>query len=264
MFPQPSKTFNNNFFTPKKREPISKDKIIDIQKLVHQNNNNELIITTDINIIFGGRACSGQHTTIEVLKDPCYSPRYTKLSCDQPPEVKCQTFSVINRVNFEVQNYTLRFISTPGLFRETYQKEEPKWDNTKVMTMIANNLDKEVTYLNGLILFISFEGGINEQDIQSILWYQVYFKDQGLKMALCVTHSDKHLEKEWRDHILNEINSHQELSKLIKNGDMNILFMGCVDLARYTNEEQLLEAYKLVFAMRDEMFKFIFDCKDRM
>jgi len=86
-------------------------------------------------------------------------------------DTKFQSFSIKNRQTLEqtLQEYTINVIDTPGTF-EVKAKDDnsPERTNEAITETIAKCLENEITNLNVIILFVTFEAGINPQDIESM------------------------------------------------------------------------------------------------
>jgi len=77
-------------------------------------------------------------------------------------------------------------------------------------------------------------------------------------MALCITRSDTK-DLNWRKNISGQLTQHSELAPLIKENDIQILFMGCIEpkSGTYYNLSHLFEGYQKVYNMRKKLLEFI-------
>jgi len=199
-----------------------------------------------------------------VLKDPCFSPEKASIFSEtQNP--KFVSFAINNRNDTIVQKYTISIIDSPGLF-EVKDKEhiDAERTNEVIAQTIARCLENEITNIHCMIMFVTFEAGINRDDIESMKLFLDLFGGSGVSVALCVTHADKHADS-WRNSIKEQILRHPELSILLEKEKMPIMFMGCVDTTDklYSSEEDLTEDYKNVYEMRKDMLQFIFAAKEK-
>jgi len=73
-------------------------------------------------------------------------------------------------------------------------------------------------------------------------------KKKKLPMLLCLTHADK-CNEDKRQHILNEIKKHPDLTIYFENNDIELIFMGCVDhkFQDYPDQDTISDFYELVF-----------------
>jgi len=122
----------------------------------------------------------------------------------------------------------------------------------------------EITHINCIIMFLTFEAGINRDDIEAMKLFLNMFSGTDVTVALCVTHADKH-SNSWRESIKEQLTKHHELSALIDREKMAILFMGCVDTLgkSYTDDSVLQEDYVSVYNMRKEMLEVIFSAQQK-
>jgi len=113
-------------------------------------------------------------------------------------------------------------------------------------------------------MFATFEAGINRDDIASMKLFLDMFGGCGVKVALVISHADKHGEP-WRDSLKDQIMRHGELSQMITEEKMEIYFIGCVDVhdKQFSDPEDLEEAYKDVYTMRADILTFIFGAKEK-
>jgi len=258
---------SNSFWkktSKEKKTPLDENKINQTKLEIYKNNQYEFVSTETRNILLCGRTRSGKSTTMGVLKDPCYVPRNTSIFSEtQNP--KFQSFAINNRYEKLVEKFTINIIDSPGLF-EVRGKEssESERSNEMISQTIAKCLENEITNINGIILFSTFEAGINQQDILAMKIFLDMFGGCGVSVCLCITHADKHTEK-WCESIKSELTQHKELAPLIEREKMPILFMGCVNYNDkvYTSADDLLDDWKSVYGWRKELLDWIFAANNR-
>jgi len=222
------------------------------------------VATETRNVLLCGRTRSGKTTVMNVLKDPCHSPTNRSIFSEtQNP--RFQSFSINNRADAEVQKFTIHIIDSPGLF-EVKDKDsmEQKRPNEVIASTIATCLENEITNIHCIVMFATFEAGINRDDIESMKVFLDMFGGSGVSVALCVTHADKH-GVGWRQEIRDELMLHPDLAALVEEEKMAIHFMGCVNVddRPYYDEEQMKEDYVSVYKMRQDMLEFIFGAKEK-
>jgi len=258
---------SNSFWkktSKEKKTPLDENKINQTKLEIYKNNQYEFVSTETRNILLCGRTRSGKSTTMGVLKDPCYVPQNTSIFSEtQNP--KFQSFAINNRYEKLVEKFTINIIDSPGLF-EVRGKEssESERSNEMISQTIAKCLENEITNINGIILFSTFEAGINQQDILAMKIFLDMFGGCGVSVCLCITHADKHTEK-WCESIKSELTQHKELAPLIEREKMPILFMGCVNYNDkvYTSADDLLDDWKSVYGWRKELLDWIFAANNR-
>jgi len=259
-------TSNSEFWNKKKTEkkPLDQSQVNSVKKQIYDHNEFEFVETDVRNCLLCGRTRSGKTTTMGVLKDPCFSPEKASIFSEtQNP--KFVSFAINNRNDTIVQKYTISIIDSPGLF-EVKDKEhiDAERTNEVIAQTIARCLENEITNIHCMIMFVTFEAGINRDDIESMKLFLDLFGGSGVSVALCVTHADKHSDS-WRNSIKEQILRHPELSILLEKEKMPIMFMGCVDTTDklYNSEEDLTEDYKNIYEMRKDMLQFIFAAKEK-
>lgn len=252
------------FASRKTREGVAEKQRDAIRKEVYLHNEYEFVETETRNCLLCGRTRSGKTTTMGVLKDPCYSPKGNNIFSEtQNP--KFQSFSINNRAETAVQKFTINIIDSPGLFEvKDMHSIDAERTNEVIAQTIAKCLENEITNIHCIVMFLTFEAGINRDDIAAMKVFLDMFGGCGVSVALCVTHADKHNDK-WRTDIEEQLLRHPEISTLVKQENMSVLFMGCVntDDKAYYDEESLMEDYKSVYEMRQKLLELIFAAQEK-
>jgi len=260
----PSPVSTKAFFSRKKKDVLSEQQMADVQMAIYRHNEYEFVETETRNCLLCGRTRSGKTTTMGVLKDPCFSPKSQSIF-SETQDPKFQSFSINNRANTCVQKFTINIIDTPGLFevKDKNSIEEERTNEVLAQT-IAKCLENEITHIHCIIMFLTFEAGINRDDIEAMKLFLDMFSGTDVTVALCVTHADKHSDS-WRESIKEQLTKHHELSALIDREKMAILFMGCVDTLdkSYTDDSVLQDDYVSVYNMRKEMLEVIFSAQQK-
>ncbi len=236
-----------------------------VKQEVFKNNEYKMIQTQNRNVLCAGKSRSGKTTTICTIKNPCYTPDADSIFSGTY-NCKYQTFAIKNQKQDKVSEYTLHIVDTPGTFEiKASSDKDTARSNDIIEDIIGKCLENEITGINLILLFASFETGINPQDIDSIKIFLKLFGGSGVSIALVITRADKH-NRAWRESRRKEIMEHNELSELLKNENIKIFFMGCVDESSSVNmnERQLKRAYRNVYRMREELLKFIFEAEKRV
>lgn len=252
------------FFTRKERTGLSDSQRDAMRRDVYTHNEFEFVETETRNILLCGRTRSGKTTTMGILKDPCFSPQGCSIF-SETHNPKFQTFAINNKAETVVQKFTINIIDTPGLF-EVKDKDNIDTERTNevIAQTITKCLENEITNIHCIILFLTFEAGINRDDIAAMKLFLEMFGGCGVSVALCVTHADKHNDT-WRKSIREQLLQHPELSELVKQESMQILFMGCVDTKdrTYFDEDTLKDDYLSVYEMRKEMLELVFAAREK-
>jgi len=197
------------------------------------------------------------------LKDPCHSPKKETIFSDTV-NPKFQSFSINNRSETKVQKFTINVIDTPGLFEvKASDAKEGSRTNEVISNTISKCLQNEITGIHAIVIFVTFEGGINPYDIEAMKVFLQMFGGSGVKISLCITRADVH-SLSWRQDRIDDLMKHSVFKQLVEEEKMVILFMGVADSSRYESETQYQKTLKTVYNMRKAMLDFIFNATDRV
>jgi len=199
-----------------------------------------------------------------MIKNPCYEPKNDSIFAETV-NTKFQTFSIKNKYENVVKEFTLSIIDSPGTFEIRSNDDTLKARTDEEITrMIGQCLDNEITHLHVIVMFCTFEVGISTEDIESIKLFLQMFGGSGVTICLCVTRADRH-NPEWRAQRKTEIMKHDELASLITENNMKVMFMGCVDIkgVPFREKDDLHDAYVDTYEMRKELLTMIFEANTR-
>lgn len=246
-----------------------------VKKEVYSMNKYILVNTEQRNILLCGRTRSGKTTAIRVLKNPCYQPEKDTIF-SETFEAKFSSFALSNKVatpdssgsgDAQEEKYTVNVIDTPGLFEVKAATDDQKArTNEQIQGIISKCLEHEITGVHAVILFASFETGINPEDLAALETFLEMFGGSGVRIGLCITRADRH-NATWRRERQKEIMQHEKLKEMITRENIEVLFLGCVEAtgaAVQLTEDQLWNAYRNVYQMRKQVLEFIFDAKTRV
>merc|ERR1712137_1442115 len=136
--------------------------------------------------------------------------------------------------------------------------------NEVIAQTIAKCLDNEITNIHVIMLFVTFEAGINPNDIKAMEIFLDMFGGNGVKICLCITHADNH-DIKWQRTRVEELHRFEATKHLIETENMEILFMGCAGSTHnIRTEDELLKQYKKVYLMRRKMLETIFSATERV
>jgi len=264
---------------------------------ITRQNEFELIETETRNVLLLGKTRSGKSTAVSVLKDPCYEPKDFSLF-SETVEAKFQSFSIKdNQMRDEItgpviKKYTINVIDTPGLFEvKAIGDTMETRTNDSIISTISKCLENEITKLNCVMMFASFDAGVDENDVESIKIFAKLFgkrsipassssssaaaaasvsavpskSETGLRIALCITRSDKH-DAKWCKGIAEQVMRHPQLAPIIKENDIKILFMGCIEPlgGGFYNFDHLFKGYSRIYFLRKNVLEFIINSPDQV
>merc|ERR1712137_1031336 len=148
-------------------QELPADVIKSVQLQIQANNEHVLINSEHRNVLMVGRTRSGKSTTLEVLKDPCYTPPNDTIF-SETVDSKCWSFALKRRSqDGRTVDYSLNLIDTPGLFEVKGGQSGEERTNEVIKNTISQCLENEITHIHAIIMFVTFEAGINREDIQA-------------------------------------------------------------------------------------------------
>ncbi|CAF1633759.1 unnamed protein product [Didymodactylos carnosus] len=154
------------------------------------------------NILLLGRTRSGKTTMKNMLKDPRHiSDGLTLYSQTKYP--------TLNQIKIDDHNMQLNIIDTPGLFDRQLLK------NKDILNLIDKFLSEEqISKKLHLICFcVSFESGINEDDIQSIKTFIDHFGFDIAKNSCFIVTRSESKSNEQREKLHDEIMNDQHFKE---------------------------------------------------
>jgi GTP-binding protein EngB required for normal cell division len=255
---------NNSLLSPAaKKKSLSKEQIQQIHDSIRDRNRYPIVETNTRNVLIVGRTRTGKSTAIEVLKDPCYIAKGTTSLFSDTEDARYQSFTVHDGI--EKTKSTLHIIDTPGL-KEVKKINEVARSDEYILSAINHCLCNEVTKLNALLLFISFELGVTKDDIQAFNELIKNFAHSNVKIGICVTRSEDK-PAEWNQMIEQQLHEHQFFSNLLKQTNVKLIFLGCLDkikLNRSSCMKDVENMSKCIYRMRETLIKFILDSQDQV
>merc|ERR1712137_960401 len=148
-------------------QELPADVIKSVQLQIQANNEHVLINSEHRNVLMVGRTRSGKSTTLEVLKDPCYTPPNDTIF-SETVDSKCWSFALKRRSqDGRTVDYSLNLIDTPGLFEVKGGQSGEERTNEVIKNTISQCLENEITHIHAIIMFVTFEAGINQEDVQA-------------------------------------------------------------------------------------------------
>jgi GTPase SAR1 family protein len=210
------------------------------------------------NVIFVGKSRSGKTTATNVLQDTCYQPaRMSIFSETDIPDF--QTFTLKDE-NTNTR-YTFNIIDTPGL-KEVKPFGEVAREDTAIINTINYCLKNEVTKINCLLIFASFEVGIAKGDIDSIQNFVEKFAHKQIAVYLCITRFESKTEED-KLCLKAQLEQHSFFQPLLAEGRFKIAYLGAIDATSniYASRSELKGAYEKVYKLREELLQLLFNAK---
>jgi len=228
-----------------------------LQRKIRVQNQYSLEETKTRNVLIVGRTRSGKSTAVGVLKDPCYEPKEMSIFSGTV-EPKFQSFALDDKTTS--CKYTVNVIDTPGL-KEVKQIGIEARSDQVIMNTINYCLKNEITKINTLLIFISFELGVTRDDLDSFQTFLEKFSHDNITIGVCITRAEDKTPQ-WKKNIIDQLGQHQYFANILKKKNIKICFIGCVDQIKnhtISKIEDLQKLYVKVYKMREELLKTIFD-----
>lgn len=238
---------------------IPLDDVRRLQDRIQKANKYSLEETATRNILIVGRTRTGKSTAVGVMKNPTYEPKKMSLFSDSV-DAKFQSFSLDARGSEGSCKYTVNVIDTPGL-KEVKAKNEVARSDEVIMDTINLCLKNEITKINVLLIFISFEIGVTEDDVDAFKQYLAAFLHDEITICMCITRAEEKT-KAWRESIIEQLQNHSYFSEVLARKNVFVTFIGCVETTRFqtlSSTSDLQKLYINVYQMRESLLKVIFD-----
>jgi len=257
---------NKSFFEEEEDEvrkfSIPESEIAKLKKDIRERNEFSLEETKTRNVLIVGRTRSGKSTAVGVLKDPCHEPKAMSIFSDTV-DPKFQSFSLDNKQ--ASTKYTLNIIDTPGL-KEVKEVGVEARSDLAIMNTINYCLKNEITKINVLLIFISFELGITSDDLGAFQSFIEKFGHDNIKIGICVTRSEDK-DRKWQMDIEGQLNKHAYFREVLKRPNICLCFIGCVDPQKATilsNVDDLKKIYVRVYNLRKKVLEIVFSAESQV
>ena len=212
------------------------------------------------NILLLGRTRTGKSTIAKVIENNLHIPELRRLYA----ETRKIHF---NRIAGECDGimYHFNIIDSPGLF-DLAQNGTEALTNERIQEIIDDCIKKDVTDIHAFGFVFSAEGGINQEDIQSMILVQNRYPLLRNYMMLVITHGEEKDGHE-RSSFVEEFFKQKDV---VKHGlkdffGLGTFFIGCLrpQLKRYPNLEAALIQLRNVSEMRQTFIRFLMKQENR-
>jgi len=235
-----------------KEKNIDNDMLEKVKYELRKRDNYNLEETELRNVLMMGRTRSGKSTAVGVIKDLCHEPKEISIFSDTE-NPKFQSFALLNKK--DGVKLTLNMIDTPGVFEVKVDEARARINET-ILKVISQCSQNEITKLHCVIIFSSFETGINIQDVEAIKMFSEIF--EGTNIILCITRSEGKSGR-FKENLKDQLTQYKELKHIAKD---QIFFMGCFDskTTQLVKKEDIIECYRDINSMRTQLLTKIFSC----
>lgn len=97
-----------------------------------------------------------------------------------------------------------------------------------ILNTINFCLKNEITKINALFIFISFETGVTKDDTETFKLFLEKFAHQDINVAMVITRCENK-DENWKKEILEQLNQQKYFSEVLKKPNIHVLFMGAID-----------------------------------
>jgi GTPase Era involved in 16S rRNA processing len=258
-----AKAENINFwdYVEDEEPPVENEVAREVQHEIRDANKYKFEHSEVRNIICVGRTRSGKTTATRVLQDLCYQPEKMDIF-SQTVQPEFHTFAIKDEMHNN--RYTFNIIDTPGL-HEVKKVNEIARDDSVIIDTINFCLKNEVTKINSLLIFTSFESGLNQDDLDSIQCFMDKFSHERITVCLCITRFESKNPSE-KNALYDQLLQHEFFAKLLKLDYFHVVYLGAVDTrsTTYTSVDSLTKAYKKIYEMRKSLLDILFLSKPQV
>jgi GTP-binding protein EngB required for normal cell division len=206
------------------------------------------------NIVLIGRTRTGKSTIADTIRNPFHLPSL--------PGLFAGTRNIsFNRITTTHQgnSYFFTIIDSPGLY-DIMQNEGERLTNATIKKHLDECITKDITHIHAFAFVFSSGGGINIEDIRSMVFIQENYPELKNFFMLIITHCEEDDAKE-RNNFLEEFFQHPDVSRhrLKDFFGLGIHFMGCLrpQLQRVPNMTAARNQANNILEMRKELLDFL-------
>eukprot|EP01091_Cochliopodium_minus_P001405 TRINITY_DN11275_c0_g1_i1.p1 TRINITY_DN11275_c0_g1~~TRINITY_DN11275_c0_g1_i1.p1 ORF type:complete len:334 (+),score=81.51 TRINITY_DN11275_c0_g1_i1:64-1065(+) len=162
----------------------------------------KLVETLSFNVLIMGKTGVGKSTLYKLLTNPDQDPeKSTLFSHTIKPLFSHFTFSASNKLTV-----ALNLIDTPGLREKTKDDKAESRNDETLMHIIMQCVEREITTLHALIICISTEQRLTQDDEIAINLILKAFREEGndndIPIIICVTRAEDKSETWFKEKIL--------------------------------------------------------------
>jgi GTP-binding protein EngB required for normal cell division len=214
----------------------------------------------DRNVILIGRTRTGKSTMASVVNDITYVSKAHELY-SQTQKIQFKTISTETKDNVW---YYFNFIDVPGFF-DISANGKQKLTNEKINFYLQECMGKNITNIHMFAFVFNLAAGINERDIETMLYVKNTYPYLDRHMALVITHCEQ-LEAPQRKRLIEDFFRHSKVkqSKLQDYFKLGVLFMGCLRNESVTtcNDKSMYFEYNNILDMRADFIAKCIECKE--
>jgi GTP-binding protein EngB required for normal cell division len=214
--------------------------------------------SVDRNIVLIGRTRTGKSTLVNVINDIFYVASAHELY-SRTQKIEFQTISTDTQDGIW---YYFNFIDVPGFFDIGLRVDE-KLTNKSIASYLQDCMGKDITNIHMFAFVLNLAGGINERDLETMLFVKTQYPYLSKYMALVITHGEQLADGE-KERLVREFLRHPTV---IKNQfqayfKLGVLFMGCLrhESVSRANDQSMYYEYNNILDMRKTFIDICISC----
>lgn len=240
---------------------VNIEQFIDELRIKDKTNNRfQFSKCADRNIVLIGRTRTGKSTISEVIHDVTYTSPVHELY-SQTKDIEIKSISTEKR---EDMWYYFNFIDLPGFF-DMAASGRQRMTNRQVSIYFQECITKNITNIHMFAFVFNLAAGINERDIETMIYVKTTYPRLSKHMALVITHCEQTTEEQ-RERMMAEFWRHPTVvqSKLKEYFAIGTLFMGCLrhESVSTANAQSMYFEYNNVLDMRTEFITRCIKCAE--
>lgn len=215
----------------------------------------------DRNVILIGRSCTGKSTVTDVIGNVFHHTTEIHLYTKTTSNIFHKLISP--KIDGGLRTF-LTIVDTPGFFAISRSGSSNAIirDNATVQEFIDSCIAHDVTNVHFFALVINLAGGINSEDIDTMVYVQQHYHYLSSHAALITTHCEQSNQCD-RENMIEQLFKHSELVRrdsrsFFKKG---VFYMGVIRHESYQKNYSnvLIQEYNRVSDMRTNLIKAIIE-----
>jgi GTPase Era involved in 16S rRNA processing len=206
-----------------------------------------------------GRTRTGKSTIAEVLATTLHKPKKLSIYSDTR-EATIKTFFTTDKRTGKSYRFTI--IDTPGFFDLTRDNNQ-RLQNYDITEQIKSSLESNIRHVHLIGIVFNLSNGINERDIEAMIYIKENFRDIADNTALVITNCEQ-INEQQRNKLVYDFFQHRKVKQhnLRNFFRQGTLFMGCLryESLETANEEAIYLEYNNVLDMRTAFIEKCIQC----